>query len=552
MKKIISITLTICMLLANSVVFAKDYTQKFWDVDKSHWAFEYIAELTDRGVINGYNDGSFKPEGTISRAEWAKIMVGAAGISTDDDEVYFRDMDGHWAVPYVNAASDYLTAYSDNTYRPDQAVVREDVTMALVRLKGYSIDDVDYSYLSTFTDMNSISNNMKAYISVAVEKGLINGFEDNTFRGQSTLTRAEAAKLLWKAFQYGNDNKVANTPSATVTEKPVTATPTTKPTAKPVDKSTPKPTKKPTPEPTEEPTPEPTEEPIPEPTETPKPYAVDTIVKASVDGYLQYSKDNDDNIYYVDNNTVYKTNIYDKNKDKIIDGKDIVIDTEEMSLADFIITSICYDNYRNKILVTGYFKTLNVAGDINNRYLCAVSEDGFEVLTDYLPASDCQLVKVLDDGNYVCYSVNRNLYEQHSHYDAIISAETYKVTSGIDNNIFYRIYDVYDESTSLYIYMDRICRYDYKELYSLWDDNLYCAALKKDMVVGANSDGINTYNFKGKKLTTISYDDIAVFDRVNLDFSNQVRVKMFLTNDDDLVFYDTSAAAFRILKPNEQ
>ena len=551
MKKIISITLTICMLLANSVVFAKDYTQKFWDVDKSHWAFEYIAELTDRGVINGYNDGSFKPEGTISRAEWAKIMVGAAGISTDDDEVYFRDMDGHWAVPYVNAASDYLTAYSDNTYRPDQAVVREDVTMALVRLKGYSIDDVDYSYLSTFTDMNSISNNMKAYIAVAVEKGLINGFEDNTFRGQSTLTRAEAAKLLWKAFQYGNDNKVANTPSATVTEKPVTATPTTKPTAKPVDKSTPKPTKKPTPEPTEEPTPEPTEEPTPEPTATPKPYAVDSIVKADVYSVWLYSKDNDDNIYYVDNNTVYKTNIYDKNKDKIIDGKDIVIDTEEMSLADFIITSICYDNYRNKILVTGYFKTVNAVSNINNSYLCTVSEDGFEVLTDYLPASDCQLVKVLDDGNYVCCSKSNGI--SHRYYNAIISAETYKVTSAIDNNnIFYRIYDVYDESTSLYIYMDRIYRYDYKEVYSLWDDNLYCAALKKDMVVGVNSDGINTYNFKGKKLKTILYDDIAILDRVNLDFNKQAFVKMFLTNDNDIVFYDMSAKAFRILKPNEQ
>ena len=71
-------------------------------------------------------------------------------------------------------------------------------------------------------------------------------------------------------------------------------------------------------------------------------------------------------------------------------------------------------------------------------------------------------------------------------------------------------------------------------------------------MVRVNTDGINSYNLKGKKLKTISYDDIAIFDRVKIDFSEQVYGRMFLTNDDDLVFYDIAANAFRILKPNEQ
>lgn len=560
MKKIISAILTVSMLWTAGTALAKDYTQKFWDVEKSHWAFECIAELTDRGVINGYSDGSFKPEGTISRAEWAKIMVGAAGIATNDSSVHFKDTEGHWAVPYVNAASEYLTAYSDNTYRPDQAVVREDVTMALVRLKGYSIDNVDYSYLAKFKDQNSISNNVKAYVAVAVEKGLIDGFEDNTFRGQATLTRAEATTLLWRAFQYGNDNKVVNTPSAVATVKPATAAPTVKPTAKPTakptvkatqrptQKPTAKPTKEPTPKPTEAPTPEPTEEPTPEPTETPKPYAVDTVVKASVGGYLMYSDvmysdDKDDNIYYVENNTVYKVNIYDQNKEKIASGKDFVIDTDEMTLSDFQITSICYDGFKKRVLVTGSFKNINAVGSVNNYYLCAVSEDGFEVLTDKFWESDARLVKVLDDGNYICYSYPANV---------IVSSETYTMTSEI--NTHRRIHSAYDDNTKLYMWTEYNCIEvnDYKETSKLWDDNLYCAALKQDKVVGADSKGINTYNFKGKKLKTIPYDDIAIFDRVKIDFSKQVYGRMFLTNDDDLVFYDIAANAFRILKPNEQ
>jgi len=185
------------------------YKQKFWDVDKNHWAFSSISELTNRGAINGYNDGSFKPDNTVTRAEWAKIMIQAAGLLANDYSVRFKDMAGHWAIPYVNAASNYLTAFNDNSYRPDQAVTREDVTMAMVKLKGYDLGDVDYSILSRFRDVASISNYIKVYVAIAVEKGLINGFEDNTFRGQATLTRAEAATLLWRAFQFGNDNKVS-------------------------------------------------------------------------------------------------------------------------------------------------------------------------------------------------------------------------------------------------------------------------------------------------------------------------------------------------------
>ncbi len=573
MKKIISILLAITAITVNTA-FAKDYTQKFWDVEKTHWAFENIAELTDRGVINGYSDGSFKPEGTISRAEWAKIMVGAAGIAASDTSVRFKDTKGHWAVPYINAASNYLTAYSDNTYRPDQAVVREDVTMALVRLKGYSVDDVDYSYLSKFKDQNSISNNVKAYVAVAVQKGLIDGFEDGTFRGQSTLTRAEATTLLWRAFQYGNDDKIVSTPNPTVAVKnPATVAPTLRPTAKPTAKPTvkptekttpkptkqptPKPTKKPTPEPTEEPTPEPTEEPTPEPTEKPKPYAVDTVVKANIGSYLMYSKDEDDNIYYVENNTVYKANIYDKDKEKIAAGKDFVIDNDEMTLSDFKIASICYDGFRDRILVTGEFNEINSTSDVNNRYLCAVSEDGFEVVSDWLPAKDCGLIKVLDDGNYILGNEKTWLCDTNNRYyfHAIVNAETYAVTSGINMR---EIYDAYDDNTNLYMfgysYYSGDCGLymnDYKSTSQLFEKTYNCAAIKKDMVVTASLKAIYTYNFKGKQLKTISYDDIDVFDRVKIDFSNQVKEKMLLTNNDDLVFYDTSAKAFRILKENE-
>lgn len=74
MKKFISV-LTVVLVLITSTVFARDYAQRFWDVPKDYWGFEYIADLTERGVIKGYEDGSFKPENIVLRSEWAKMMV---------------------------------------------------------------------------------------------------------------------------------------------------------------------------------------------------------------------------------------------------------------------------------------------------------------------------------------------------------------------------------------------------------------------------------------------------------------------------------------------
>lgn len=190
-----------------------DYPQKFWDVSKEHWAFLYIADLAERGVISGYEDGSFRPSRTVTRAEWAKIMVQAAGVQLNDNALYFTDMSNHWANKYVNAAKNYLTGYADGSYRPDQATTREDVTVAMVRLKGYDLSNVDYSYLTKFTDVESVSNYAKGYVAVAVQNNLISGFEDNTFRGQDTLTRAEAATLLYRAFQHGNADKLVTAPT---------------------------------------------------------------------------------------------------------------------------------------------------------------------------------------------------------------------------------------------------------------------------------------------------------------------------------------------------
>ena len=191
----------------------KVYAQKFNDVTKNHWAFDYIAEMNDRGVLAGYPNGYFYPENNVTRAEFAKIMCLAGGVQIED--VSYSEFDdvnaGDWFLPYVEAARFYLSGYytmGAEMYYPNDNALREDIAVALVKLKGYSTVGADESMLKAmFTDWQSISADGRKYVAAALENGLISGYEDNTFRGQNSITRAEAATLLWRAYQYGNENK---------------------------------------------------------------------------------------------------------------------------------------------------------------------------------------------------------------------------------------------------------------------------------------------------------------------------------------------------------
>lgn len=224
----------------------KSYSQTFKDVPKSYWAFSYISEMVSRGVLSGYPDGYFYPENNITRAEFAKIMTCAAGLTIDEkagtnyDDVIWDD----WSVPYIEAAKYYLSGYTtpDGSiyYFPDDLALREDIAVALVKLKGYSTTGYDLSILQTmFTDWQSISEGARKYVSVAIDQGLISGYDDRTFRGQQGITRAEAATLLWRAYQYGNDNKSFELVPEVI-EKPNTAKDDVKEEVKKPTKETPK------------------------------------------------------------------------------------------------------------------------------------------------------------------------------------------------------------------------------------------------------------------------------------------------------------------------
>ncbi|WP_127483783.1 S-layer homology domain-containing protein [Paenibacillus ehimensis] len=220
-------------------------TITFTDVPTTHWASKYISEMASRKVLEGYPDGKFRPENQVSRAEFATIIVKASGLQAKKvNYSSFSDVKPtDWYSPYIEAVKDYMTGYrtADGSYifNPTAPALREDITVALVKLKGYDVARLANRSIieAMFKDYAGISEAAKDYVAVAVENGLVSGYQDETFRPQASITRAEAATLLWRAYQYGNDNKGVGGGNQTTTTTPTP--PVTQPTTPATNPSTP-------------------------------------------------------------------------------------------------------------------------------------------------------------------------------------------------------------------------------------------------------------------------------------------------------------------------
>lgn len=239
MKKAVSFLLSIIFVLSSiNMVFA-DNGDFFLDVPTSHWAYQYIKEMTNRGILSGYNENEFGPEDNITRAQFAAIMCRAASLDTDNVSAtsYVDVAPSDWFAQYVETAKYYLSGYiSDGKkyYKPNENAVREDIAVALVKLKGYSTTDYNEEELKAkFTDWQSISQDARKYIYSAIKNSLISGYEDNTFRGQASITRAEAATLFYRAYQFGNDNKIFEKETF---DEPINTSSSAQQTEKPVEK----------------------------------------------------------------------------------------------------------------------------------------------------------------------------------------------------------------------------------------------------------------------------------------------------------------------------
>lgn len=169
-----------------------DSVVDFKDIDK-HWAVDSINEFVKKGYIEGYEDGTFKPENAITRAEFAKIVNKVCGFTIKAD-VEFSDISSdawYYDDIRIGGKAGYIDGYENNTFKPEQPITREEAAKIVAKVTEFRGDGV-----IGFKDAKDVSDWAKDYVDALSDNKVINGYEDNTFRPQNKITRAETVVIL--------------------------------------------------------------------------------------------------------------------------------------------------------------------------------------------------------------------------------------------------------------------------------------------------------------------------------------------------------------------
>lgn len=201
MKKFLFLVLAIMLVLPMVVSAA------FSDVAEDHWAAGFINELTEQKVINGYTDGTFRPNGTLTKGEFMKLIM-TASLPELDFSIAPKDFN-HWAAGYVKVAENYsvLDVGEITAENIDLPINRIDVIRIL------SLADINirnnmqkFNSMLPFIDTDDLDSKEMILLGHAVEKGIIGGYPDGTFKPTNNLTRAEVSKIL-SIYMQTTDNQ---------------------------------------------------------------------------------------------------------------------------------------------------------------------------------------------------------------------------------------------------------------------------------------------------------------------------------------------------------
>lgn len=170
-----------------------------------HWAKSYIEALYLAGVVNGYDETHYGPDNTITRAEITKIAVNVNDIELPGliNPAMFDDLDGtEWYAPFVQAAydADVVSGYEDGTFKPNKAVSRAEAVSILLEAAGI---DVETDYDAGFPDVSG-SAWYADHVNYAAENGIVSGYLDGTFGPGKNLTRGEVAKIVVEMMKDPN------------------------------------------------------------------------------------------------------------------------------------------------------------------------------------------------------------------------------------------------------------------------------------------------------------------------------------------------------------
>ena len=188
-----TIALMISLLLAMSTVTTA-YGAGYTDVKIDNWAYDAVNAMSDKTIIKGYPNGSFKPNNTVTYGEFIKMAL-IAGTGEDVG----NSVTGNWATSYYNKALElkYYTAHDIALLQLGNHITRGDMALIISSILG-NVDIKNYDEIQKGITDVTYQTEYEYDITKAYATGILTGYTDNTFKPDKTLTRAESAMVIYR------------------------------------------------------------------------------------------------------------------------------------------------------------------------------------------------------------------------------------------------------------------------------------------------------------------------------------------------------------------
>lgn len=193
-KRLVSaaLALLLCLSLLPTAAWAAETA--FRDVS-GHWAEETITAWREKGDISGYSDGTFRPNNSVTRAEFVKLLNRAIGL-TAEGTISFTDVkesDWFYAEVAKAVAAGYAGGMGDDTFQPEAPITRAQAAAMLARAQKLTANE---SRADGFSDASAIPAWAKGSVGAVAASGYMTGYPDGSFGASGNITRAEAVVTL--------------------------------------------------------------------------------------------------------------------------------------------------------------------------------------------------------------------------------------------------------------------------------------------------------------------------------------------------------------------
>lgn len=231
-QRILSALLALCIVFSLVPTALAEKADDFTDVSRSDWYYQFVDYVTSKGYFNGVADKTFAPAENMTRAMFVTVLSRFHGAKGDSRQSAFVDVaPGEWYTAAINwaAANRIVDGVGNGKFAPNDPITRAQMCTMIERYldlyrKAWKVTLPETGSVSVMVDESAIPAYALAAVKQCQRHGLVNGFEDGTFRPNDLSTRAQVAAVIYRMSHLVQNAKPDNTPSVNPpVNPPVTA-----------------------------------------------------------------------------------------------------------------------------------------------------------------------------------------------------------------------------------------------------------------------------------------------------------------------------------------